>query len=108
MSQLPCAAHSWADNGPGAGAIDYAKPGVLVILQEERIHMAVLELLETYRTALRLSKPRERGQTDPAEVVTVYYRLTHAVANFLFLVRTFRPSPFAQIAVFSRSARCQC
>ncbi|MEM9657231.1 MAG: hypothetical protein AAF961_02615, partial [Planctomycetota bacterium] len=75
---------SWEDNGSGIGALYVAKPGVIVISQEERIHMAVLDLLEMYRTALRLSKPRDRGESaDPNEIVTVYYRLNASVADDL-------------------------
>lgn len=39
---------SWNEVG-GPGAIEFAKPGTLVISNQESAHMAVLDLLETYR-----------------------------------------------------------
>jgi hypothetical protein len=70
---------SWADVG-GDGSIQYAKPGILVIGHREQVHQRVLRLLETYRSALRTSKPRQRRGDDPNEVTTVYYRLHANVA----------------------------
>lgn len=65
------------DNVGGPGTLEFAKPGTMVVRNQENILMAVLELLETYRAALRVSKPRARDVVDPQEVITVYYR-THA------------------------------
>ena len=73
---------SWDDVG-GDGSIQYAKPGILVIGHRERVHRKVLQLLETYRSALRSSKPRQRRGDDPNEVITVYYRLHANVARDL-------------------------
>lgn len=73
---------SW-DNVGGEGSIEYAKPGVLVIGHRERVHNKVLELLETYRSALRSSKQRERRGEDPDEEIVVYYRLHANVARDL-------------------------
>ncbi|MCA9122017.1 MAG: DUF4974 domain-containing protein [Planctomycetaceae bacterium] len=70
---------SWNEVG-GPGAIEFAKPGTLVISNQESAHMAVLDLLETYRAALRNSKPRDRHAEDPNELITTYYRLHAAVA----------------------------
>lgn len=74
---------SWDEVG-GPGAIESAKPGTLVISNQERIHMEILTLLENYRIALRISKPRKtEKEKNPNEVVTVYYRLHANVANDL-------------------------
>lgn len=73
---------SWDVVG-GPGAIDFAKPGVLVVTHLERMHMEVLGLLETYRAALRASKPRQRRDDELNQVVSVYYRLHANVANDL-------------------------
>ena len=73
---------SWADVG-GEGSIQDARPGVLVIRHREQVHQNVLQLLETYRSALRSSKPRQRRGDDPKEVITVYYRLHANVARDL-------------------------
>lgn len=72
----------WMENG-GSAAIAFAKPGTLVIRGQEETLNAVLDLLETYRTALRSSKPRERRVVDPKEVITRYYRLHDNVAQSL-------------------------
>ncbi len=73
------APESWDDVG-GPGSIDFGLPGVMVITQEERLHADVLQLLETYRTALRESKPRKREEDDPNKITTVYYRTYTNVA----------------------------
>ena len=72
---------SWYDAG-GVGLIDSAKPGTLIVTHQEQVHQQVLELLETYRTALRSSKIRNLGEEEN-EVITVYYRLHTNVANDL-------------------------
>jgi hypothetical protein len=91
---------SWEDVG-GPGAIDSGKPGTLVILQQERIHRKVLELLETYRAALRASKPRKRGGQDENEVVTTYYRMHAEVAHDLstLLPKLVRPDSWKSEAL---------
>ena len=73
---------SWMDVG-GEGSVQYAKAGILVIGHREQIHQKVLRLLETYRSALRSSKPRQPRGDDPNEVTTVYYRLHANVASDL-------------------------
>ncbi len=75
-------ADSWDDVG-GPGSIQFAKPGTLVIRNQETVQMEVLDLLDTYRAALRISKPRNRQAVDPNEVITVYYRLHANVAQSL-------------------------
>ncbi len=52
-----------------------------MIGHREQIHRKVLQLLETYRSALRSSKPRQRRGDGPDEVITVYYRLHANVAE---------------------------
>ncbi len=72
----------WQDSG-GAGSLASPQPGTLVVYHRERVLMDVLALLETYRAALRSSKPRDRRVEDPAEVITVYYRLHANMAEGL-------------------------
>ena len=67
----------------GEGTIQFARPGTMVVYNTEKIHRDVLQLLETYRTALRNSKPRRRSEDDPNELLTVYYRMHSHVARDL-------------------------
>lgn len=82
---------TWDEVG-GYGSIQAPKPGVLVVTQREQNHQLVLNLLETYRSALRNSKPRNRGE-DTSEVTTVYYRMHSSVAADLakLLPKLIRP-----------------
>lgn len=73
---------SWDTLG-GPGSIEAAQPGCLAINHEERVHRNVLDLLQTYRAALRSSKPRRIRGVDPSELKTVYYRLHADVAHDL-------------------------
>lgn len=66
--------------------MSFARPGILVVHTTERVHMDVLELLETYRRALRNSKIRDRDAVDPREITTVYYRMHADVADGLQLI----------------------
>lgn len=77
------AAETWAENGGGESEICYAKPGVMVVAQTERMHQELITLLERYRMALRQSKPRAEKKLDPKEVLTHYYRLPREMANSL-------------------------
>ncbi|NLE39643.1 MAG: hypothetical protein GX621_16615, partial [Pirellulaceae bacterium] len=72
----------WQEYG-GEGLLELAKPGTLVVYNQESVLMEVLDLLETYRAALRASRPRAREVVDPKEVITVYYRLHENVATDL-------------------------
>lgn len=72
----------WEETDGIGGSIEFPKPGVMVVRQTERGLDAVLQLLESYRLALKASRPRKRG-IDPHEVVTRYYRLPSAVARDL-------------------------
>lgn len=78
---------AWEDIG-GPGSLIFAKPGTMVVRNEERVLMDVLALLESYRAALRASKPRDRGKEDPKEITTVYYRMH---ANMAASLQTFLP-----------------
>jgi hypothetical protein len=82
----------WSDVG-GPGLLHFARPGTLVVHSTERSLGEVRNLLETYRTALRTSKPRPRDEDDPNKVTTVYYRMHSGVANDLsfLLPRLVRP-----------------
>ena len=71
---------TWEETTGGPGTIEFGLPGTLVIHNQEDVLMEVLDLLETYRTALRASKPRDRDTVDPQEVITRYYRLHSNVA----------------------------
>jgi hypothetical protein len=73
---------AWDEVG-GPGSLHFARPGTLVVLNDEDVLMEVLDLLETYRTALRTSKPRDRHAPDPNEVITVYYRMHATIADDL-------------------------
>lgn len=73
---------SWDVVG-GPGTISPVKPGTIVVSHQESVHRELLELLETYRTALRASKPRDRDAEDPNEVLTTYYRMHENVARDL-------------------------
>ncbi len=83
---------SWSTNG-GDGEIESAKPGTLVVTHQEQVHQQVFHLLQIYRTALRASKPRNRGEEKDTDVITVYYRLHKQVAEDLadMLPRLIRP-----------------
>ncbi len=72
----------WDEMG-GPGSLIFARPGVMVVSHQESVQMEVLQLLDTYRAALRASKPRERNVVDPQEVITVYYRLHANMAENL-------------------------
>jgi hypothetical protein len=80
MSQA--APEAWDENG-GAGAVDFARPGTMVVLNTEDVLDEVLNLIEAYRTALRSSKPRVAKKDDPNEIITVYYRTYAEVAKGL-------------------------
>jgi len=80
--QRQAAARSWQDNG-GIGSIEFAKPGVMVVMQTERGLDSIQGLLENYRIALRNSKRRVSPNEDPEVVTTKYYRMPTEVAEDL-------------------------
>jgi hypothetical protein len=75
----------WGDIDGIGGAISFPKPGTMVVRQTEQVHHELLTLLENYRTALRNSRPREREELDPNEVLTRYYRMDKFQATDLLL-----------------------
>jgi hypothetical protein len=83
----------WWDHVGGPGTIEFALPGTLVIHNTEKALGDVLDLLETYRAALRASKPRQRAQDDPDRIITVYYRMHAGIAEDLstLLPKLLRP-----------------
>ena len=89
----------WEEDG-GAGTIQFARPGTLVIHNTESALSEVLLLLETYRTALRTSEPRRSSEEDPDQVVTTYYRMHANVARDLKtqLPRLVRPKSWKSAA----------
>lgn len=73
---------NWEELG-GNGTIYFPQNGTMVVRQTERSLDEVLKLLETYRTALRGSKPRDRSADLRKEVVTRYYQLQSQIAEDL-------------------------
>ena len=92
-------ATSWDDVG-GPGTVKFPRPGTLVISNTESVLDEVLDLLETYRTALRSSKPRQRPEEDPNRIITVYYRMHANVAESLatLLPKLVRPESWKTAA----------
>ncbi len=80
LSQTP---EHWAENGGGNADMRFAKVGTLVVSHNEAGHEELLALLERYRAALRISKPREEDKPDPQEVLTRYYRMPSPIAEGL-------------------------
>jgi hypothetical protein len=73
---------SWDVVG-GEGTVQFPQPGTLVVRNTESVLGEVLDLLETYRTALRSSKSRQCPEDDPNQIITVYYRMHANVAESL-------------------------
>lgn len=71
---------TWMDVDGEGGAIQFARPGVMVVRQTERVHERLLSLLQAYRGALASSKQRERHNPED-DVLTRYYLLQTSVAN---------------------------
>jgi len=76
----------WQDIDGTGGEIASARPGTLVVQHNENRLGEVLNLLETYRAALRASRPRREAEEDPDEFVTKYYRMDAEMANDLLIV----------------------
>ena len=77
----------WDVDEPGTGTLIFPKPGTMVVLQTESVLNEVLDLLETYRSALRASKPRlVKGGNPNDDVLTRYYRMPSVMANDLFVI----------------------
>jgi hypothetical protein len=75
-------AKSWSQD-EGLGEINFAQPGVMVIMQSEPRLDAILDLIGNYRTALQNYKPRVSPEEDPEVIVTSYYRMPTEVAEDL-------------------------
>lgn len=73
----------WQGSGQGNGVISFAKPGAMVVRQTERGLNEVLQLLETYRIAIKASKPRDRDEADAKKVTTQFYRMPKVMADDL-------------------------
>ena len=73
----------WIDVDGEGGAMISPKPGVLVVRNNERTLDETAKLLESYRTALRFSKPRVNAEVDPKELITRFYRMQKDIANDL-------------------------
>lgn len=73
----------WFDLDGIGGTITFPQPGTMVIRQTEPELFEILNLLETYRAALRLSKPREQKGIDMNEFITTYYRVEEDIADDL-------------------------
>jgi hypothetical protein len=76
----------WLDIHGSGGRISFPKPGAMVVTQNERNHQEVLTLLESYRVALRNSKPRPPQVVNQDEIVTRYYKMTATQAADLMIV----------------------
>lgn len=73
----------WFDLDGIGGEIDDPKPGVLVVRQSESVLQEILRLLEAYRAALRVSKPRAEEEHHGDEIITRYYRMHQKMADDL-------------------------
>lgn len=70
----------WFDIDGVGGTVNFPKPGVMVVRQTQAGLYELLNLLETYRAALRASKPRPRNEIDPNEYIVTYYRMPSEMA----------------------------
>ena len=70
----------WFDLDGIGGTIDFPLPGTMVVRQTQQGLYELLSLLETYRAALRASKPRPRNVIDPNEYIVTYYRMPAEMA----------------------------
>jgi hypothetical protein len=70
----------WRTTDEAGGIMESPRPGVLVIRHTENTLDEILQLLENYRAALRVSKARKVTTPDPDEVITGYYRLPKPMA----------------------------
>lgn len=70
------------DTGSGY-VLETPKPGVLVARNSEAALDEVSKLLEDYRNALKVSKPRASPKLNPDEVTAGYYRMPEPMADSL-------------------------
>ena len=76
------APETWSSQG-GPGSIEFPREGTLFIAQTDAVHEEILQLLERYREAMRITKRRVRPEDDPNRVVTRYYRMEGRMAEDL-------------------------
>lgn len=82
---LSATSGEWDDIDGIDGSHSFPIAGSMVVRQTEQVHRELLTLLENYRTALRNSRPRQRNEPDPNEVLTRYYRMDKFQATDLLL-----------------------
>lgn len=71
----------WDDVDGEGGTMIPPKTGILVVRQDARTMNDLLKLIESYRTALRSSKPRPSTEINPKDLITKYYRLPKDIAG---------------------------
>ena len=71
----------WGQAKTSSGTMTFPKPGILVVRQTLSGHDAISTMLEEYRDALRVSKPRGQEPQDPRKVELRMYRVPTAMAN---------------------------
>ena len=90
----------WEDDDGEGGAMASPQTGVLIVRNTEQVLDETLKLLENYRAALRISKPRVVAEVDPKELITRYYRMEKLVADDLqrLLVEIIEPESWKTAA----------
>ena len=90
----------WEDDDGEGGAMASPKTGILIVRNTEQVLDETLKLLENYRAALRISKPRVVAEVDPKELITRYYRMEKLVAEDLqkLLVEMIQPESWKTAA----------
>ena len=73
----------WLDIDGDGGSILFPQPGTMIVRQTEQGLDEILSLLQTYRTAILASKPRDRDKDARQEVSTRYYQVHSAIADDL-------------------------
>lgn len=72
---------AWLETEGAGGSITFPKPGIMVVRQSVEGLSRVRLLLDAYRNALRVSKPRPKPTEDEADkVVTQFYRIDTQIA----------------------------
>lgn len=72
----------WQDQDGLGGHLMFPQPGTMLVVQTERMHAEILNLLGAYRQALLASKVRKR--TNPgSEVIVRYYQMQQQIAQAL-------------------------
>lgn len=71
----------WGQSKTSLGTMTFPKPGVLVVRQTLSGHGAISTMLEEYRDALRVSKPRGQEPQDPRKIELRMYRVPTVMAD---------------------------